>query len=74
MKKGAFKKRGQQKKKRKGDNLNANEKEQMKKEDKRKKEKRDNLGDNEKEQLRKYEKEGKKVMHDITLMILKKQK
>ena len=36
------------------DNLNANEKEQMKKEDnKRKKEKRDNLGDNEKEQLRK---------------------
>ena len=53
MKKGAFKKRGQQKKKRKGDNLNANEKEQMKKEDKRKKEKRDNQGDNEKEQIRK---------------------
>ena len=50
-------------------------KNKWKKEDnKRKKDKHDNLGDNEKEQLRKYEKEGKKVMHDITLMILKKQK
>ena len=56
------------------DNLNANEKEQMKKEyNKRKKEKRDNLDDNKKEQLRKYEKEGKKVMGD-NMMIIKENK
>ena len=49
MKKGAFKKRGQQRKKAKHDNLCDNEKEQLRKYEKEgKKVMRDNLDDNEK--------------------------